>query len=237
LVTSASGVTGQPGQAAGPKRNGGRHCCQPPLRRAKDLPNLLNQVPGEPNPRTPTHQLRRRFPPATPSEEEPGDLYSSAPAEASLLFRAARPDPKVKADRCSAALLGMNLNRVPLCPPRPKSVEAASRNRKNISSGASSRLASESPEGTFHCPPRRSELWPPAEPSKPLPALRWGLGPPSRSPNHHAHVRRVAKAKNVGASLWITWISGKRRGTFLTCLNGRSAGCRFVPPRLPRPSA
>ena len=164
-----------------PKRNWGRHCCQPPLRRAKDLPNLKNQVPGEPNSRTPTHQLRRRFPPTTPSREEPGDLYSSAPAEASLLFRAARPDPKVKADRCSAALLGIILNRVPLCPPRPKSLEAASRNRKITSSGASSRLAPESPEGTFHCPPRRSELWPPAEPSN---RCRLSDGAWDRRPDH-----------------------------------------------------
>ena len=103
---------------------------------------LQNRVPGEPNPEfrlTSSGVASHR---STPSEEEPSDLYFSAPAEASLLFRAARPDPKVKTDRCSAALLGMTLNQRPALPPtirRPPS--AASRDRKIISSGASSRLA------------------------------------------------------------------------------------------------
>jgi hypothetical protein len=163
----------RPPEYLAPKRNGGRHRCQPPLRRAKDPPNFLHQVPGEPNSRTSAHQLRRRFRPITPSLEEPCSLYSSAPAEASLLFRAARPDPKVKADRCSAALLGMTNSCVPLCPPRPKSLEAASRWRKIISSGASSRLAPHPlPKEPQHCPSRRSDLWSPAASSKPLPTLR-----------------------------------------------------------------
>jgi hypothetical protein len=117
--------------------------------------------------RIPAHQLRRRFPPTTPSEEEPGDLYSSAPAEASLLFRVARPDPKVKADRCSAALLGMILKQRPALPPAiRKPPSAASRDRKIISSGASSRLAPHPlPKELQHCLPRRSDLWSPAAPS------------------------------------------------------------------------
>jgi hypothetical protein len=48
------------------KRNGGRHCCQPPLRRAKDLPVFVTwfQLPeGFKNPLSIlAHQLRRRFP-------------------------------------------------------------------------------------------------------------------------------------------------------------------------------
>jgi hypothetical protein len=39
-------------------------------------------------------------------------------------------------------------------------------------------------------------------------------GPQSRSPNDHAPPSRVAKAKNVGLTLWITWISGTIAGTF-----------------------
>jgi len=113
------------------------------------------------------HQLRRRFPPTTPSEEEPSDLYSSALAEASLLFRAARPDPKVKADRCSAALLGIILNQRPaLLRTIRRPPSAASRDRKIISSGASSRLAPHPlPKEPQHCLPRRSDLWSPAAPS------------------------------------------------------------------------
>ena len=125
---------------------------------------LQNRVPGEPNPEfrlTSSGVASHR---STPSEEEPSDLYFSAPAEASLLFRAARPDPKVKTDRCSAALLGMTLNQRPALPPtirRPPS--AASRDRKIISSGASSRLAPHPlPKEPQHCLSRRSDLWSPA---------------------------------------------------------------------------
>ena len=48
--------------------NGGRHCCQPPLRRAKDLPVFVTW--SSENPKAPmnplsilAHQLRRRFSP------------------------------------------------------------------------------------------------------------------------------------------------------------------------------
>jgi hypothetical protein len=46
--------------ASVPNRNGGRHCCQPPLRRAKDLP--VSQISPRANPEELAHQLRRRFP-------------------------------------------------------------------------------------------------------------------------------------------------------------------------------
>ena len=59
---------------------------------------------------------------------------------------------------------------------------------------------------------RRSDLWSPA-----ASACRCRLlerpGPPSRSPDDHAHVRRVAKAKNWVRSLWITGISVTTVGT------------------------
>ena len=75
---------------------------------------------------------------------------------------------EVKADRCSAALLGMTISCVPLCPPQSKPLEAASRIRKIISSGASSRLAPfPLPKEPPHCLPRRSDLWSPAASSFP----------------------------------------------------------------------
>src|SRR3954468_21189707 len=45
------------------KGNGGRHCCQPPLRRAKDLPVFVTwSKPEGPDPLSIlAHQLRRRF--------------------------------------------------------------------------------------------------------------------------------------------------------------------------------
>jgi len=62
------------------------HCAERRIRQTSEL------GPRGTRSRISAHQLRRRFPPITPSEEEPCSLYSSAPAEASLLFRAARPD-------------------------------------------------------------------------------------------------------------------------------------------------
>jgi hypothetical protein len=88
---------------------------------------------------------------------------------------------------------------------------------------------------------RRSDLWSPA-----APACRCRLlgrpGPPSRSPDDHAHVRRVAKAKNQVRSLWITGISVTTVGTLSRIANPdptqrNRRGCRSVPLRLPRPSA
>ena len=123
--TRSSGA--RPGNSVGPMRNGGRHRCQPPLRRAKDPPNFLYQVPGEPNPRTSAHQLRRRIPPITPSEEEPCSLYSSAPAEASLLFRAARPDRSQSRPMFRGPSWDDPLRRPALPPSTRRPLEAASR--------------------------------------------------------------------------------------------------------------
>ena len=63
--------------------------------------------------------------------------------------------------------------------------------------------------------------------SSPLPAPR-RPGPPSRSPSHHAHVIRVAKAKNSAFGLWITGISGKIAGTFSIRTKPVRFGCRSV---------
>ena len=92
---------------------------------------------------------------------------------------------------------------------------AASRNRKIISSGASSRLAPKAPEELFSLPAGGDRTF------RRLPLLlavaglpvRRGL--PSRSPMHHAPRFRVAEAKNAVASLWITGISGTTVGTFV----------------------
>jgi hypothetical protein len=111
---------------------------------------------------------------------------------------------------------------------------------------------------------RRSDLWSPA-----ATACRCRLlerpGPPSRSLGHHAHLFRVAKAKNRARGLWITGISGTtarvvisvavERGNVRQKLDPtgaapppgcerrapllirRAIGCRFVLPGLPRASA
>ena len=101
-----------------------------------------------------------------PPEEEPGEPYFSAPPEGPLLFRAAWPDPKVKAGRCSAALLGMTLSCVPLCLQRPESRRKPRRAVERPSLPAPRPgWPRKAPEGTPHCLPRRSDLWSPAAPS------------------------------------------------------------------------
>jgi hypothetical protein len=123
---------------------------------------LQNSVPGEPHPEfrltSSGVASHRSLPPkrslaASTPVRQPKPRFCFAPPGLT----------EVKADRCSAALLGMTHSCVPLCPPRPKSLEAASRWRKIISSGASSRLAPHPlPKEPQHCLPRRSDLWSPA---------------------------------------------------------------------------
>src|SRR5438105_4953235 len=73
------------------QRNGGRHCCQPPLRRAKDLPvfatwSTLTFRPSLTRSRSWLTSSGVAFHQTAPSEEEP-DLYLTAPPEGSLVFR------------------------------------------------------------------------------------------------------------------------------------------------------
>lgn len=106
------------------KRNGGRHFCQPPLRRAKDLPVFMNQVPGGPASIVQVHQLRRRFPSPAPSEEEPCLLLECATRRLASLSMPGRPEGQ--AFRCSAALLGMITPRRPALPVHaPKSASSS----------------------------------------------------------------------------------------------------------------
>ena len=89
---------------------------------------------------------------------------------------------EAKTVRCSAALLGMTSLASRFAHQSPRGTSGtASRDRKIISSGASSRLARSKPEGSSHCLPaeigplvaRRAVL--------PLPAFRRGR---DRSPDH-----------------------------------------------------
>ena len=88
-----------------PNRNGGRHCCQPPLRRAKDLPVFMVLIPKDRFLEIQVHQLRRRFP--SDNSLRRGDRPSDR-----LRYPKARLSPELsvpgraKAIRCSAALLG-----------------------------------------------------------------------------------------------------------------------------------
>lgn len=152
-------------------------------------------------------------------------LDPGSPAQASLPITAARESlafssfasrkklhlgplmlrPKTKQLRCSAALLGMITSASRFASPT-EVLEAASRKRKIISSGASSRLAPDRPRRNSPLPAGRDRVFGHLPPEG-------GLRPLSRSPEHHAHRCESRKAKNVGASLWITGISGTTEGT------------------------
>ncbi len=150
--------------SAPPNRNGGRHCCQPPLRRAKDLP------PFAIKPRGLVCQLW-----LTSSGVASHQQLPLAKSQTSLLRCAGRslasvsgvrPDPKVKTSRCSAALLGMICLRPALLPHGPKTAGLLRR-----ASGRPSLPAplpagpGKFPKKSTNCLPQRSDLWSPAAPS------------------------------------------------------------------------
>jgi hypothetical protein len=130
-----------------PNRNGGRHCCQPPLRRAKDLPVFASLgFPREGSTRFSilAHQLRRRFSPNRSLVRGARPIYSTAQPEGSLVFRSFRPSSS-----------GTEV---------PSKSRVA---REAIpSSGASSRLAPARARKLFPIAcRRRSDPWSPAAPS------------------------------------------------------------------------
>ena len=157
---AANSALGSTREAQAQKGNGGRHCCQPPLRRAKDLPVFVTWPktrrprpaldPGSPAQASlPIEQL--------PLARSPTDLPKRQPGgSSSLSIRPAwrwKPKLPAKTVRCSAALLGSISLGVPLCsPPRKASSRVAL--EKIDSSGASYRLAPlPLPKELQHCLP------------------------------------------------------------------------------------
>src|ERR671919_816877 len=63
---------------ASSNRNGGRHRCQPPLRRAKDLPVFTVQIPGDPFQKSWLTSSGVASHLTTPSEEETDHLLDRA---------------------------------------------------------------------------------------------------------------------------------------------------------------
>ena len=184
------------------------------------------------------HQLRRRFPPNRSLLRGARPIYQTARPEGSLVFRPFRPGvwnrspSKPKPSSVLRPFLGQSILRPALLTEDPKIIRSRVALEKTDSSGASSRLAREEPEGSPHSCRRRSDLWSPA-----APICRCRLlerpGPPSRSPMHHAPLPRVAKAKNEALTLWITGISGTIAGTFSDSPHRPSVGCRSVLLSLP----
>ncbi len=234
------------------KRNGGRHCCQPPLRRAKDLP-VFDQ---------PWFPLRKTGL-LTPL------LDPGSPAQASLSIRTApsceEPDrstrlrgPKVRwSFDLSGPASGTEVPRQPKPSdvPRPflgqPLLRPASLTRSHEEIREPRRARGRSPL------PAPLPGWPEIEPEGSSHCLPAEIGPlvTCRFLSCRCRLLREAgtavpitcspctsrsesrKQKMRGSSLWITGISGTTVGTFSDSSNRPRFGCRFVPLRLPRPSA
>jgi hypothetical protein len=134
----------------------------PTVRRAKDPPNLRTRSQGNPFPNfgspaqasLPTdHSLVKRSLATSTPVRQPKPRFCFVPPGLT----------EVKADRCSAALLGKTLNCVPLCFQRPESRLLPRRAVERSSLPAPlPGWPREASEETSHCPPRRSDRWSPA---------------------------------------------------------------------------
>jgi len=205
-----------------PQRNGGWHCCQPPLRRAKDLPVFVTW--SHENPKAPmnplsilAHQLRRRFPSGIPLFREARLTYPTTWPEGSLVVRSAWPGRDRNPNQNHPTFRGPswgNHSCVPLRSPKVRRLPGtASRERQfPLPAPLTSWLQFE-PEGSHHCLPAEIGPLVTCRTLLVLADLPRRPGPPSRSLGHHAHRFRVAEAKFSVTSLWITGISGATVGT------------------------
>src|SRR6476469_9719938 len=191
------------------------------------------------------HQLRRRFRSNSSLVRGAKPAYQTARPEGSLVLRPVRPvmypirEPtsRRKPSDVLRPFLGNTLLR-PASLTRSQNLPKETRGprnrvarQKDFSSGASYQLTPKRTRKFFLLPAGGDRTFG----HLPLfPAVAGFLerpGPPSRSPTHHAHLSRVAKAKNGCSSLWITGISGTTGGTFST---GRH---RFASVAVPFPAA
>ena len=165
------------------------------------------------------HQLRRRFRSGISLFREARLTYPTTWPESSLVVRSAWPGKDRSPNQNHPMFRGPSWEthyRVSLRSPRFRRTSGAASHDRKISLPAplpgwprsEPESSSQLPAGgdrTFgHLPHRLA-----------LAGLSARPGPPSRSPEHHAPLARVAKAKNRVRSLWITWISGTTIGTFL----------------------
>ena len=172
-----------------PKRNGGRHCCQPPLRRAKDLPVFASLGPAPENrlvtplldPGSPAQaSLSIRPLPLARSRTCLLDYVARRLAGLSPVRPAIGPKSSVKTVRCSAALLGSATLASRFAPSAPKclrsrvALEKDQLFRRHLPGWP--RFRSEEP---LHCLPAEIGSSVPSSPFAPLPAFRgdWDFRP------------------------------------------------------------
>lgn len=184
-------------------RNGGRHCCQPPLRRAKDLPVFVTWLIESFRPTYPlsilAHQLRRRFRSCNSLFRGAWLIYSTTWPEGSLVVRSARPGRNRDSGQNRPMFRGPSweiLYRVPLRSPSPRGGREP---RRATGRSLFRRLFPAGPDKnpkvlTIACR-RRSDLWSPAAPFLPFPALRGGR---DRRPDHLVtmHISAESRKQN-----------------------------------------
>lgn len=149
-----------------------------------------------------------------------------------LIFRSEVPKPvaRSKPSDVPRPFLGKHLLRPALLTLVPKNPGSRVALEGISSSGASSRLARIEPEGSPQSCRRRSVLLSLPSPSSRCRLSGERLGRPPRSLEDHAPSFRVAEAKFLVTSLWITGISGTTVGTF-------PAGGVRLPIRSPLPTS
>jgi hypothetical protein len=199
-----------------PNRNGARHCCQAPLRRAKDLPVFVTLISRTRRSQKPV------LDPGAPAQaslsitavRRPGSLFGSAPE------RASPPNSPPHGPKASATLMfrgpswaGSLLRGLsPWGGNRPRKSEHQLF-RRLLPTGPELRSLRHRPERQFSFEPhsiacrRRSVLPSPSASFWPLPAFRGGG---DFRPDHELNLHKDSEsrqAESLASSLWITGIS------------------------------
>jgi hypothetical protein len=221
-----------------PNRNGGRHCCQPPLRRAKDLPVFVTWPQGArfrswlTSSGVASHQT-------APSCEEPDrSTRKTTRRITNLSLCPAWPESQNR-PMFRGPSWG-NSYRVPLCSSRSEDRWSRVARQKETSSGASPADLASIPERTSALPAGRDRTFGHLPLRLPLPALgEAGTAVPiTKSPCTSRPSRKSEKYGkkpvdngDIGNNNWnLVAIRDSRLGS-------GTRGCRSVPPRLLRPSA
>jgi hypothetical protein len=165
------------GPRPAPNGNGGRHCCQPPLRRAKDLPVFVTW--------SKTRRPRPALDPGSPAQASlPIEPLSPKRSLTSTGLRfpkvrlsfdvrpVRRPKSSLKTVRLSAALLGSTPLASRFAHQIPKNPGAASRLRRKTLPAPLPGWPRIEPESSFHCLPAEIGSSVPSSTFWPLPAFR-----------------------------------------------------------------
>jgi len=173
-----------------PNGNGGRHCCQPPLRRAKDMPVFVRPGPRSPKGLVPrfsilAHQLRRRFRSGIPLFREARLTYPTTWPESSLVVQSAGPGKDRNPNQNHPIFHGPSWEIPVVSRFAHRNSEESQEPRRTSERFLFRRLIpagpNQNPRVLLNSCRRRSDLWSPAASSSPLPVSWRGR---NRRPDH-----------------------------------------------------